>query len=109
MTRWFRGAAELFIAITTAVRQAQDDNPRDPVAALKAAQATLPDSAADLSAFFSTAESKVPEEFHTLRREIERMYLMSSNQEIDEDAAFALLFSLVNKGALATLAATPPY
>jgi KAP family P-loop domain len=108
-TSWFYGAAQLFIAITTAIRQALDDHPRDPVAALRAAQATLPDSAADLGTFFSTAESKVPEEFQTLRRAMERVDLVSSSQEIDEDVARELLMNLLNKGALATLAAAPPH
>jgi hypothetical protein len=100
---------ELFSAITDAIQQAQDEYPRDRVAALRVVQATLSDPAMDLGAYLSTAESKVPAEFHALQRAIERTRRASSSQEVDERVASQLLSNLIFDAARATIAAAPPY
>jgi hypothetical protein len=104
---WFRGAMELFNAIIRAVDQARDDNPRDPLAALRVAQATLSDPAMDLVTYFSTAESELPAEFHALQRAIERLRRASS-EEVDERVASELPRNIIFEAAKALLAAVPP-
>lgn len=106
---WFRRATELIDVITDAVRQAQNDSPRDMLTALRVVQATLSDPAMDLTAYLSTAESKVPAEFHALQRAIERIRPASSSQEVDERVAAKLLMDLIFAAARATIAAAPPY
>jgi hypothetical protein len=107
---WFLGAIKLFTTVSAAIQEALDGNQGDPLASLKAAQATLSDAATDLSAYLPTAESKVPEDFYALQRAIEHAYLVSSSQEVDEGAAIRLLMDLQYRLARATITAIPsPY